>query len=192
MLSKITKAFISVLFIFYPIVVFFSLRHFSVTAASAVLCLILVLRLVLSYISKDQPKNQLGQAVDLVCALALLVNGMNLIFKNEMLLKLYPFFMSFGATFVFVKSLLQGPPLIEDIARRFEGKLNAAQIRYTRKLTQIWSFWLAINTTLALYTALALPSDVWVVYNNILFYLISGFLFAGDFAYRKLILRAHS
>ena len=148
-----------------------------------VLSLILVARLVFI---KKQTANSFGKILDAVMWIVLINNILNLYFKNEFILKLYPVLMSLGMAGLFVHSLWIGEPIIEKFARLHEKDLSAEKLQYIRKLTLIWSVWLCVNASLALYTALYSSFDVWVLYNNVLFYVICGVLFLGDFSYRKL------
>lgn len=96
--------------------------------------------------------------------------------------------MSFGVFCIFAYSLAVGQPIIEKFARQFERELSLEKQKYIWKLTLIWSVWLFINSLIALFSAIQSNYDMWLIYNNFIFYIVSGVLFASDLLYRKFVL----
>ncbi len=161
-------------------------KYFDVVWASLVLSAVLIARLLLF---RKQIKNSFGKIFEVVLWVVLINNILNLYFKNDFVLKLYPFLMSFGVFCLFSYSLVAGEPIIEKFALQFENHLTEAKKRYIRKLTAVWTGWLFVNSALAFYTAMFASYEVWLLYNNIVFYIVSGSLFAADVMCRKLILK---
>jgi uncharacterized membrane protein len=172
------------LFLVYPLIIYLGVKHLETVTASIIISIVLVGRMILMKNQKEWP---LGKAIYFALGMTLVNNLMNLYFKSELSLKIYPVLMSFVVFIVFVRSLIVGPPIIEQFARQFEKDLSDDKLLYIKKLTIIWSIWLFVNTCLAIVTAVWANAEVWLIYNNLVFYLISGTLVVLDIGYRKLI-----
>jgi Predicted membrane protein len=182
--SQAFKRIFSAIFFLYPLFAFLALRYFDASLASLVLSLILIFRLVFM---RSSGANGFGKIFDVVLWFVLLNNVLNIYFKSEIALKIYPAMMSLCFFGIFAHSLWIKKPLIEKFARLYEKNITERRLQYIWKLTVIWTCWLFLNTALAFYTAFAAPMETWVLYNNLIFYVICGVLFASDFAYRKLV-----
>ncbi|MNT08579.1 hypothetical protein D3C72_1433260 [compost metagenome] len=182
--SQAFKRIFSALFFLYPLIAFLALRYFDAALASLALSLILIFRLIFLRTSGE---NSFGKIFDVVLWFVLLNNILNLYFKSPVIIKIYPAMMSLCFFGIFAHSLWIKKPLIEKFARMYEKNISEKRLQYIWKLTILWTVWLFINTTLAFYTAFFAPMKTWVLYNNLIFYIICGCLFAADFGYRKLI-----
>jgi len=58
------------------------------------------------------------------------------------------------------------PSMIERLARLREPRLPQAAIAYTRRVTQVWCVFFAINGAIALVTAIWASDQVWALYNG--------------------------
>ena len=106
-------------------------------------------------------------------------------------LRFYPVLVS-GAFFtVFAYSLIVPPSTIERLARLREPELPPAAIAYTRRVTQVWCVFFALNGAIALYTALFASMAQWSFYNGFLAYFLMGILFAGEYCARCYFKRRH-
>ena len=99
-------------------------------------------------------------------------------------LKLYPVLVNGALSGLFAYSLLVPPSIIERWARLREADLPARVISYTRRVTQVWCVFFAVNGAAALITALWASSAVWTLYNGLIAYLLMGLLFAGEYCVR--------
>lgn len=106
-------------------------------------------------------------------------------------LKLYPVAVNAGLLAVFAYSLAVPPTMIERIARAYDPDLPVAAVSYTRRVTQIWCVFFAVNGIIALFTALWMPVAVWTLYNGVIAYVLMGFLFAGEYCVRWRFKRRH-
>ena len=107
-------------------------------------------------------------------------------------LKFYPVFVNAALLSAFIYSLLVPPPMIERFARLREPELPAAAIGYTRRVTQVWCVFFALNGAIALITALWASASLWTLYNGFIAYLLMGLLFAGEYWVRwRFRLRHH-
>lgn len=102
-------------------------------------------------------------------------------------LYLPPFIIQGSLLWLFASSLQQGKePLITRIARVVFQQHDEATIRYTRKVTQLWSlFFIALLIETLLLTLFA-PLEIWSLFANIVNYLLILLLFSVEFIYRRL------
>jgi len=106
-------------------------------------------------------------------------------------LRFYPVLVNGAFLTVFVYSLIVPPSTIEQLARLQDPNLPSAAIAYTRRVTQVWSVFFALNGAIALYTALFSSMAQWSFYNGFLAYLLMGVLFAGEYCTRSYFKRRH-
>jgi uncharacterized membrane protein len=95
-------------------------------------------------------------------------------------LKLYPVLVNAVMLLVFASSLRHGKTAIERIARLTEPDLPPAGVRYTRRLTQVWCGFFALNGLVSLWTAIDRSDQVWALYNGCIAYVLIGALLVGE------------
>jgi uncharacterized membrane protein len=100
-------------------------------------------------------------------------------------LKLYPVLVNVVLLLVFGVSLWRGPPVIERLARLSEPALPPEGVAYTRRVTQAWCLFFALNGAAAAATALWLSTDGWALYNGFIAYLLIGAMFGGEWLLRR-------
>lgn len=149
----------------YPFLVYFGVQQFSPRVLAFILLLLLGLRFILS---GRQDKTMLWPmaAAALLCVLVLWIN-------QGHLLHWYPVVISAGFLLLFASSLYFGVPIIERIARALDGELSARDIRYTRRLTQIWCLFFLLNASIAVLTISWSP-QWWLIYNGFISYVLMG------------------
>lgn len=103
-------------------------------------------------------------------------------------LKLYPVIVNATLLGVFAYSLVFPPSAIERIARLREPQLPKQASGYTRRVTQVWCVFFAVNGAIALYTALYASSALWSIYNGFLAYIFIGLLLAGEYCVRRRVM----
>lgn len=101
--------------------------------------------------------------------------------------RIWPVLINAGLLGAFWWSLRHPPSLIERLARRQEPDLPPRGVRYTRRVTQVWCGFFAINGTLALATALYADPALWTLYNGGIAYMLSALLFAIEWCVRQRI-----
>ena len=99
-------------------------------------------------------------------------------------LKLYPVLVNGALLAMFTYSLIVPPSMIERWARLREPELSAPAVSYTRRVTQVWCLFFAVNGAVALITALWASAAVWTLYNGLIAYLLMGLLLAGEYCVR--------
>ncbi|MFL6671939.1 MAG: hypothetical protein ACJ8LG_01465 [Massilia sp.] len=111
---------------------------------------------------------------------------------NAMLpLKLYPVLVNAGLLAAFGHSLVAPPSMVERLARLREPNLPPAAVAYTRRVTQVWCGFFALNGAIALGTALYASEAVWSLYTGVISYLLMGLLFGGEYLLRMRFKRLH-
>ena len=106
-------------------------------------------------------------------------------------LKLYPVLVNGALLGVFTYSLFFPPSMAARFARMGEADLHPAAIGYTRRVTQVWCGFFAVNGAIALVTALWTSLAIWSLYNGLIAYLLMGLLFAGEYCIRQQFKRRH-
>ncbi len=101
----------------------------------------------------------------------------------------YPVLVNLMMLAVFGGSLFAGQTVIEKLARLQQPDLPEKAVRYTRRVTQVWCVFFIINGTLAALLARLGRYDWWAVYTGVIAYVLMGMLFAGEWLYRKLVLK---
>lgn len=149
----------------YPFLIYFGVQQFSPRVLAFMLLMLLGLRLIFNG-RRDTTMVWPTIAAALLCVAVLW-------FNHDALLQWYPVVMSGGFLLLFATSLVFGPPVIERIARALDGELSARDVRYTRRLTQLWCVFFIVNGTLAALTTMA-SKQWWLLYNGMISYVLMG------------------
>jgi len=99
-------------------------------------------------------------------------------------LRLYPVLINAMLLCTFGLSLKVGPPVIERIARLRFPDLPPEGVRYTRKVTQVWCGFFALNGAIAAALAFWGPWHWWTLYNGAISYALMGALMLGEWSLR--------
>lgn len=124
-------------------------------------------------------------------ALVLAAVGLALLsaLSPSLAMKSYPALISLAVAGVFGVSLIWPPSLIERIARIKEPDLSPAGQIYTRRVTQVWTGFLLLNSTVAAATAVWGTVEQWTLWNGLISYLLMGVLFIGEITLRRFLRR---
>ncbi|OSI08335.1 integral membrane protein [Neisseria animaloris] len=90
---------------------------------------------------------------------------------------------------VFGSSLFAKQTLIERLARLQHPDLPPEGVYHTRRVTQIWCGFFFFNGSIAALLIYLEKFDWWAVYTGIVSYVLMGVLFAGEWVYRKVVLK---
>ncbi|MGF6757234.1 hypothetical protein [Paraburkholderia sp. GAS42] len=107
--------------------------------------------------------------------------------NSEMLLRIYPSLVNLGLLIAFGATLVRGPTMIEKFARIRTPDLSAPAVLHTRRVTQIWCVFFALNGAFSAYTAFYWTRDAWSLYNGAIAYGLVGVLLAGEIVWRYLV-----
>jgi uncharacterized membrane protein len=91
--------------------------------------------------------------------------------------------------FGFARSLRAGQvPLCTHWADAMHGPLTAAEVRYTRSVTQAWCIFFAAMALTGVLLFFVAPRSVWSAFNNLCTFPLLGLMFAGEYAVRLVAL----
>lgn len=173
------RAVTAVLFVLaaaYPVFVYFALIQWQwdIRYIAAILIALLLLRMPLS-----------GQNKSTAASLLLVaVLGLGIALNSDFGVRFYPVLINAGMLYAFAVSLFFPPTAIERLARISEPNMPESGVRYTRKLTQIWCVFFAINGAIAAYTALFSSYEIWAWYNGFIAYVAIGLMFLVEYPIR--------
>lgn len=117
---------------------------------------------------------------------------------------LTPSLVSLALLAVFAWSLLRPPPIVERLARLTlaasavratsrgdraamhvaTADLSGAELRYCRRVTEVWCGFLLANALVCAWLALRASREAWALYAGLLSYIAIGTLFACEYVYR--------
>jgi uncharacterized membrane protein len=176
------KTLLSLLTVAYPFAVFYG-AHFVAPRYLVLLLVVVALLRLLSWQSGPLSAGLGWQVLWLVVILLLV--ALSWLGNNELGLKLYPVVVNSSLLVVFAASLWQSQSLVERMARWREPDLPPSAVVYTRKVTQVWCVFFAVNGALATYTALFSSRQVWLLYNGLLAYVLIATLMAVEWLVRR-------
>ncbi len=122
-------------------------------------------------------------AIGAACLAALVV------FDPSWAARAYPVVMNLAACGTFAVTLRHPPSLIERIARLSEPDLPPRGGRYTRRVTQVWTGFLAANAVASAALAAWGTLAQWTLWNGFVAYLLMGALFGGELVVRRRVRR---
>lgn len=162
----------------YPFAAAFGMRTVGPEAVVGALCVLALLRLVLS-----PGSSVVGSAW--IIGLPVIIIGIVSIPDAIFAVRLYPVLVNAIMLSVFAGSLRRPPRIIERFARMADPHFSPAGVAYTRKVTWVWCVFFAVNGTIAASLALYGDWPLWVLYNGVVAYVAAGCLFAGEYLVRR-------
>jgi uncharacterized membrane protein len=165
----------------YPFAVYFGLDAFEPRHLAFVIVLAALGRVA-------SARRYFGRSDLAIVAVTAVLAGAIAWSNSELLLRFYPVVISLGLLAAFGHTLRRPPSMIERFARLREPHVGAAGIAYTRRVTQVWCVFFAMNASIALYTAVAASRETWLLYNGFISYLLLGVLYAGEWLVRRRML----
>lgn len=166
----------------YPLAVYWAEPHISANAMLAGFLLLAGVRLAAA--AAGCRRRRLAISAAIVCTGAGIASlcGGGLPLED---VRLYPVVINSALFALFFGSLFTRQPLVERIARLTDPDLPSAAVRYTRRVTWLWSGVTLFNTAAAAYTALFAPLRVWSLYNGLIVYLVIGTVFGLELIVRR-------
>ena len=107
------------------------------------------------------------------------------VLKANVWFRLYPAVIVALALVSFGVSLWR-TPLVEVFARGMGESLDARGVDYCRRVTVVWTVFLALHLAVTVGTVFA-SRETWAVYNGCIAYVLMGALFVGEWLYRRRI-----
>lgn len=175
----IGQVLLAIVSIVYPLLWYYGREHGAFFWLAAAMCALWLIRAAMQ-------KTRTQQAVSLLLAAFFAVV---IVFRRPDSMYWYPVAVSLLMLAVFGASLFAKQTLIERLARLQNPDLPPEGVRYTRRVTQIWCMFFIFNATLSGLLALSGRYDWWAVYTGMVSYILMGVLFAGEWLYRKAVLK---
>ncbi len=174
------NVFDAVVLILYPVIAAAGMTYLGIRSTAIILLLLLGRRIILMFI-----QNREGTRVVLyqIIVTATIIGIAGLI-QSPFALRIAPFMISLSAITIFTVSL-RTTPIIERFARLQKPELPAAEVTYCRKLTFVWIFFLATNSTLVLAAAFIENNVLWTILVGPVSYTLLGLVFVVEYPYRK-------
>ncbi|MDO4640830.1 MAG: hypothetical protein Q4A84_03885 [Neisseria sp.] len=179
MLKHIGSILLTLLSIAYPLVWYYGRNDGAFFWLAAAMCGLWLIRAAI-----QKPRSQ--KAVSLLLAAFFAVV---LLFKRPDSMYWYPVAVNVLMLAVFGASLFAEQTVIERLARLQHPDLSPAGVRHTRRVTQIWCVFFVFNAAMAAGLFLSGKHDWWALYTGVVSYVLMGVLFAGEWLYRKMVLK---
>ncbi len=175
-MTKILKLAFWLLSMLYPFFVYWGLSN----QKTALLIVTLLTLMLLKIFYTQQSQERLT-----VIGLSVVIILITMFGSQQQGLKLYPAMVNFSFLALFGLSLFSRMPIVERIARLQEPNLPLHAVRYTRRVTQVWTVFFAINGLISVLTVFAANERIWVFYNGFLAYMFIGVIMLVEFLIRR-------
>lgn len=165
----------------WPLLIGYALAHHHLQWLLPLMALLFLLR----FCQTGQQAGPLRVVTQIVAAAGVTLCVASYLLKTHQLLLLYPVVVNAVMLAVFGGSLWSTMPIIERLARLQEPNLPPQAVRYTRRVTQIWSGFFIVNGSVALFTVVYGDMTLWTLWNGMIAYLLMGGLMAGEWLIRR-------
>ena len=184
-MTVLARVLAGVLGLAYPLLVYYGLANWSPRRVAVVVVVAFVLLAVLRWRGLDRARVRaaVGPLVPAV-ALALVTAATG----DARALLAAPVLISLVLFATFALSLRPGRmPMVERFARLQEGdRLPAHAVPYTRRVTQVWLVFFAVNAVAAAWLAMFASYAWWALYTGGIAYAVIGTIFAIEFVVRRI------
>ena len=180
--AVVLKVVTSVLTALWPLIICAAVMADVWRYVLPILALVLGLRIILGL--KARP-SALMRAGITIAGLALGLCLLSLTFSSIGFMFYYPVAVNLVLLIVFAHSLRGAQSIVERLARLQEPELSPRGVRYTRKVTQAWCVFFALNGTVAAVTAVIGDLKLWTWWNGLLSYGAMGLMFGGEYLLRR-------
>lgn len=165
----------------WPLLIGYALAHHRLQWLLPLMALLFFLR----FCQSGRQAGPLRVVTQIVAAAGVTLCVASYLLKTHQLLLLYPVVVNVVMLAVFGGSLWSTMPIIERLARLQEPNLPPQAVRYTRRVTQIWSGFFIVNGSVALFTVVYGDMTLWTLWNGMIAYLLMGTLMAGEWLIRR-------
>lgn len=165
----------------WPLLIGYALAHHRLQWLLPLMALLFLLR----FCQTARQAGPLRVVTQIVAAAGVTLCVASYLLKTHQLLLLYPVVVNAVMLAVFGGSLWSTMPIIERLARLQEPNLPAQAVRYTRRVTQVWSGFFIVNGSVALFTVAYGDMALWTLWNGMIAYLLMGTLMAGEWLIRR-------
>ena len=165
----------------WPLLIGYALAHQRLQWLLPLMALLFFLR----FCQSGRQAGPLRVVTQIVAAAGVTLCVASYLLKTHQLLLLYPVVVNVVMLAVFGGSLWSTMPIIERLARLQEPNLPLQAVRYTRRVTQVWSGFFIVNGSVALFTVAYGDMALWTLWNGMIAYLLMGTLMAGEWLIRR-------
>ena len=165
----------------WPLLIGYALAHHRLQWLLPLMALLFFLR----FCQSGRQAGPLRVVTQIVAAAGVTLCVASYLLKTHQLLLLYPVVVNAVMLAVFGGSLWSTMPIIERLARLQEPNLPLQAVRYTRRVTQVWSGFFIVNGSVALFTVAYGDMALWTLWNGMIAYLLMGTLMAGEWLIRR-------
>jgi uncharacterized membrane protein len=173
------KALLAAAMLAYPFLVYGGLHVLAPRTLAVALGGVLLVR-ALAYGGSERRSPILVPIVLVGAVLALAA-----VFNNGRFFLFVPVLINAALFVSFAWTLFTEAPIVEIVARRHLGHLSPEQIRYCRRVTEVWCVFFLANGGFILWLALRAPLETWTAYTGFVSYLLLGALFLAELTYRN-------
>ena len=177
-----------VLTVIYPVVVWWSLTHYSARSTGLVVLAVLVPLLAVRLWRRGRahlwPVLRLPLLIMALIFVGVLTDDARYVLALPVLINA-ALLVAFGASLVVPMESGAPMPMIERFARLQDPELTPAKQRHCRQATLVWCVFFFLNGSAAAVLALMAPVRWWAVYTGGVAYALMGLLFAGEYIVRK-------
>lgn len=175
-MAKKLKIIFWLLSMLYPFFVYWGLSN----QKTSLLIVTLLILMLFKIFYTQQPQERVA-----VIGLSAVIILITVFGSQQQGLKLYPAMVNFSFLALFGLSLFSRMPIVERIARLQEPELPLHAVRYTRRVTQVWTGFFAINGLISVLTVFAASERIWVFYNGFLAYIFIGIIMLAELLIRR-------
>lgn len=166
----------------YPLAVYWGITSFGIRGSALTIACLFAARFL--FMKSSATVSRPTHAIRLLTAVGLILAGISWLTDDPRGFLYYPVMVNFVLLVVFATSLFRPPSTIESFARIWEPDLSADGVKYTRKVTIMWTLFFLANGMTALYTVLGANLQIWALYNGFISYLLIGTMMGGEYIFR--------
>lgn len=178
---RIAKILVSVAAVAYPLLVYGGLRLLEPRTLALSLGAVLVARGALRW-RRGGPPPELRLVLPFI-VVALIV-ALAALFNEGRFFLFVPVLINVALLVTFAGTLVDGPSMVESLARLHYASLDAEAVQYCRRVTRVWCVFFLLNGGVILWLAVSGELARWTVYTGGVAYALMGMLFAAEFTYR--------
>ena len=174
----------AVLTAIYPALVYFGLSRFE----PRVMAVLLAFAALLRWRGGQKALSGLGWEGYAALAVPMSLAIATGIGNKEITLKLYPVAVNVTLLCNLRRNLIQQrESMVGRIARlrSKDGHLNEEEVLYTRRVTEVWCAFFAVNGAISAWTAIRTSREIWAFYNGFLVYIVIATIFSVEWLCRR-------
>lgn len=115
---------------------------------------------------------------------------LSVLFDDSRFLLFMPTMVNGVVLVAFGSSLMEGRiPMIERFARMIHRNISPERVLYCREVTKAWCVFFVFNVLITAWIAMFASLRTWALYTSVIAYILTGMMFAVEYAIRKIRFR---